>query len=113
MIQLHTATQAPGACSASGQGTMSWLCPCEGWWSRGPDLRNLPVHLQNPGDLVPKICGWAPKKEIKDILIQYDHTILVAACLHSKSQELSDPDAHDHYQKFYQKAHHEDQDSPF
>lgn len=78
MIQPHTAIQATGTYSASGQGTISWLCVHEKYVSHGPDLCNLPVHLQSPGGLLPKICGKASKKQIKDILIQYDQTILVS-----------------------------------
>ncbi|KAK2495300.1 hypothetical protein MC885_019216 [Smutsia gigantea] len=46
-----------------------------------------------------KYVGEASKKEIKDILIQYDRALLVAEPYPCKSKRFGGPDSHTRYQK--------------
>uniref|UniRef100_A0A2I3HE73 Small ribosomal subunit protein uS9 n=1 Tax=Nomascus leucogenys TaxID=61853 RepID=A0A2I3HE73_NOMLE len=59
-----------------------------------------------------KYVDEASKKEIKDILIQYDRTLLVADPRCCKSKKFGGPGARARYQKSYLQAHHDYQDSP-
>lgn len=52
------------------------------------------------------------KKEIKDILIQYDYTLLIFDPHHCESKKLEGPDARAWYQKSYRKAQLKDQGLP-
>ncbi|CAO2608690.1 40S ribosomal protein S16 [Lemmus lemmus] len=49
-----------------------------------------------------KYVDEASKKEIKDILIQYDRTLLVADARRCESKKFSGPGARARYQKSYQ-----------
>uniref|UniRef100_H0VV17 Small ribosomal subunit protein uS9 n=1 Tax=Cavia porcellus TaxID=10141 RepID=H0VV17_CAVPO len=73
------------------------------WWSWGSDLRYPQSISKALVAYYQKYVNEAPKKEIKDILIQYDWTLLVAdpppRC---ESKKFGGPGARAHYQKSYQ-----------
>lgn len=48
-----------------------------------------------------KYVGEASKKENKDILSQYDQTLLVADPLRRESERFGGPNSHTRYQKSY------------
>lgn len=58
-----------------------------------------------------KYVDEAFKKEVKDILIQYDRTLLVADPRPCESKKFGGPGARARYQKSYRWAHHDDQGS--
>jgi hypothetical protein len=98
----HAAVQVTGACFASGQGAICWCgYPglCEGWWTCGPNLCHPTAHLKGPGSQ--KYVDEASKKEMKDILIQYYRTLLVADPRRCESKKFGGPGPFARYQKSY------------
>merc|ERR1712146_716499 len=52
--------------------------PCEGWWLHFPIVCHSSSNWQSSRCMVPKYVDEASKREIKEILMNYDRTLLVA-----------------------------------
>lgn len=89
----------------SGQGAIccGHPSPREGWWSRDSDLHNhnWPLHLQSPGGYYQKYKDEAVEKEIKDLRVQYNQTLLVAVSQCCESKKFEGPGTCACYQKSY------------
>ncbi|KAL1787971.1 40S ribosomal S16 isoform X2 [Sigmodon hispidus] len=96
----HAAVQVTGACSTARQGAICWC----GYLGGGHVAQIYAIRQSISKALVAyyqKYVNEASKKEIKDILIQYDRTLLVADPRRCESKKFGGPGARARYQKSY------------
>lgn len=70
-------------------------------WHFSPENRRIRPWLSKSSPLLSPDVDEASKKEIKDILIQYDRTLLVADPRRCESKKFGGPGARARYQKSY------------
>ncbi|KAK7807294.1 LOW QUALITY PROTEIN: hypothetical protein U0070_016666, partial [Myodes glareolus] len=100
----HAAVQVTGARSASEQGAICW-CDYPGPGPGGGFAAQIYVILQSISKVLVAYCqkyvGEASKKEIKDILTQYDWPLLVGDPCRCESRKFRGHGAHAQHQKPY------------
>ncbi|CAD7689992.1 unnamed protein product [Nyctereutes procyonoides] len=82
------------------------LSPCEEWWSHAQIYAVCQsiskVLVDRYQKYMDEGCLGGSAKEIKDLFIQYNQTLLVASPPHCKSKKFGGPGAQARYHKSYQ-----------
>merc|ERR1712212_100910 len=96
--------QADRACAPPGQETFlqsDHPCPCKGWRPHLTGLCYPPAISKSLVAYYQKFVDEASKKEIKNILINYDRSLLVADPRRCEPKKFGGPGARARYQKSY------------